>query len=55
MHIPARRFATQFRREPASPGIAVSAFIKVAVHSVKLALHDFNEYGIKGEWTMLSN
>jgi uncharacterized protein (DUF927 family) len=27
----------------------------VAVHSVKLALHDFNEYGIKGEWTMLNN
>jgi hypothetical protein len=28
---------------------------KVAVHSVKLALHDFGEYGIKGEWTLLSN
>jgi len=27
----------------------------VAVHFVKLALHDFSEYGIKGEWTLLSN
>jgi hypothetical protein len=35
--------------------IASGVIEGVAVHSVKLALHDFSGFVMKGEWMMLSN